>query len=126
MVSRKRILTGVRPTGSLHLGHYAGALENWVRLQKEYECFFLIADYQVSDYADDIDRVRNSVWEVALDWLSVGLDPEGSHFVVESQVPQHAGWIYRKSQAAGCHPAVRFTIRETDGSGCGMKRPGQA
>jgi tryptophanyl-tRNA synthetase len=88
-MTRKRILTGIRPTGSLHLGHYAGALENWVRLQKEYECFFLIADYQVSDYADDIDRVRESVWEVALDWLSVGLDPEGSHFVIESMVPQH-------------------------------------
>lgn len=86
---RKRILTGIRPTGQLHLGHYAGALENWVRLQKEYECFFLIADYQVSDYADDIDHVRRSVWEVALDWLAVGLDPEGSHFVIESLVPQH-------------------------------------
>jgi tryptophanyl-tRNA synthetase len=88
-LTRKRILTGIRPTGALHLGHYAGALENWVRLQKEYECFFLIADYQVSDYADDIDRVRESVWDVALDWLSVGLDPDGSHFVIESMVPQH-------------------------------------
>ncbi len=88
-MTRKRILTGIRPTGQLHLGHYAGALENWVRLQKEYECFFLIADYQVSDYADDIDHVRRSVWEVALDWLAVGLDPEGSHFVIESLVPQH-------------------------------------
>jgi tryptophanyl-tRNA synthetase len=90
MTDRNRILTGIRPTGPLHLGHYAGALENWIRLQKEYECFFLIADYQVSDYADDIDRVRNAVWEVALDWLSVGLDPESSHYVIESQVPQHA------------------------------------
>jgi tryptophanyl-tRNA synthetase len=89
VTGRKRILTGVRPTGALHLGHYAGALENWIRLQKEYECFFLIADYQVSDYADDIDRVRDSVWQVALDWLAVGLDPEGSHFVIESSVPQH-------------------------------------
>ncbi len=87
--ARKRILTGIRPTGALHLGHYAGALENWLRLQTEYECFFLIADYQVSDYADDIDRVRDSVWEVTLDWLAIGLDPEGSHFVIESQVPQH-------------------------------------
>ncbi|MEX0750286.1 MAG: tryptophan--tRNA ligase [Dehalococcoidia bacterium] len=90
MSERKRILTGIRPTGSLHLGHYAGALENWIRLQNEYECFFLIADYQVSDYADDIDRVRDAVWEVALDWLSVGLDPQNSHYVIESQVPQHA------------------------------------
>ena len=90
MTERKRILTGIRPTGALHLGHYAGALENWVRLQKEYDCYFLIADYQVSDYADDIPRVRDAVWEVALDWLAVGLDPEGSSFVIESLVPEHA------------------------------------
>ncbi len=90
MSERKRILTGIRPTGALHLGHYAGALENWIRLQKEYECFFLIADYQVSDYADDIDRVREAVWEVALDFFAVGLDPEHSHYVIESLVPQHA------------------------------------
>ena len=51
MSEKKRILTGIRPTGPLHLGHYAGALENWVKLQHEYECYFLIADYQVSDYA---------------------------------------------------------------------------
>ena len=90
MSERKRILTGIRPTGSLHLGHYAGALENWVRLQREYDCHFLIADYQVSDYADDFERVRESVWEVALDWLAVGLDPEESCFVIESLVPEHA------------------------------------
>ncbi len=88
--ARQRILTGVRPTGPLHLGHYAGALENWLRLQREYDCFFLIADYQVSDYASDIDLVRRGVLEVALDWLAVGLDPERSHFVIESHVPEHA------------------------------------
>lgn len=99
MTERKRILTGIRPTGALHLGHYAGALENWVRLQHDYETYFLIADYQVSDYADDIARVRDAVWEVALDWLAVGLDPEGSSFVIESLVPEHAelttllGWF---------------------------------
>jgi tryptophanyl-tRNA synthetase len=89
-MNKKRILTGIRPTGALHLGHYAGALENWVRLQDEYECFFLIADYQVSDYADDIDTVRQSVLEIATDWLAVGLDPERSHFVIESLIPEHA------------------------------------
>ena len=99
MTERKRILTGIRPTGALHLGHYAGALENWVRLQYEYEAYFLIADYQVSDYADDISRVRDSVWEVALDWLGVGLDPERSSFFIESLIPEHAelttllGWF---------------------------------
>ena len=88
--TKKRILTGIRPTGPLHLGHYAGALENWLRLQEEYECFFLIADYQVSDYADDIDLIRKAVFEVALDWLAVGLDPERSHFHIESLIPEHA------------------------------------
>ncbi len=90
MTERERILTGIRPTGSLHLGHYAGALENWVKLQHDYDCNFLIADYQVSDYADDIAHVRQSVWEVVLDWLAVGLDPEGSNFVIESLAPEHA------------------------------------
>ena len=105
--NKKRILTGIRPTGPLHLGHYAGALENWVKLQDEYECFFLIADYQVSDYADDINRVRQAVFEIALDWLAVGLDPQRSHFVIESMIPEHAeltmwlswylplGWLQR-------------------------------
>src|SRR3990172_10886378 len=88
--TRKRILTGVRPPGALHLGHYAGALENWLRLQDEYQCFFLIADYQVSDYAEDIDLVREAVFEVACDWLAVGLDPQPSHFTIESLVPEHA------------------------------------
>jgi len=74
----------------LHLGHYAGALENWVSLQNSYDCYFLIADYQVSDYADDMARVREAVWEVALDWLAVGLDPEHSSFVIESLIPEHA------------------------------------
>ena len=95
----RRILTGIRPTGPLHLGHYAGALESWVRLQASHDCHFLIADYQVSDYADDLSRVREAVWEVALDWLAVGLDPERSAFVIESLIPEHAelalwlGWF---------------------------------
>lgn len=88
---KKRILTGIRPTGALHLGHYSGALENWLRLQEEYDCFFLIADYQaLSDHIDDIDGIRSSVIEVALDWLAVGLDPKESAFVIQSYVPEHA------------------------------------
>ena len=88
---KKRILTGIRPTGPLHLGHYVGALENWLRLQDQYECFFLIADYQaLGDHLDEIDRIRASVLDVTLDWLAVGLDPENSKFVVESLVPEHA------------------------------------
>ncbi|MEK7214322.1 MAG: tryptophan--tRNA ligase [Chloroflexota bacterium] len=88
---KKRILTGIRPTGPLHLGHYVGALENWVRLQEQYECFFLIADYQaLGDHLDEIDRIRSSVLEVTLDWLAVGLDPAKAVFEVQSYVPQHA------------------------------------
>ena len=88
---RKRILTGIRPTGPLHLGHYVGALENWVRLQSQYECYFLIADYQaLGDHLDDIERIRESVLEVTLDWLAVGLDPQFSVFEVQSYVPEHA------------------------------------
>jgi tryptophanyl-tRNA synthetase len=90
MSGKKRILSGVRPTGPLHVGHYAGALENWVKLQHEYDCSFLIADLQVSDHADDIPSVRKAVQEIALDWLAAGLDPESSNFVIESMVPEHA------------------------------------
>ncbi len=88
---KQRILTGIRPTGALHLGHYSGALENWLRLQDEYDCFFLIADYQaLSDHIEDIEGIRSSVIEVTLDWLAVGLDPEDSAFVIQSYVPEHA------------------------------------
>ncbi|HLE82309.1 MAG TPA: tryptophan--tRNA ligase, partial [Dehalococcoidia bacterium] len=89
-MKKGRILTGHRPTGRRHMGHWLGTLENWRRLQDDYECFFLIADYQVSDYADDIDTVREAVFEIGCDWLAVGLDPERSHFVIESLVPEHA------------------------------------
>jgi tryptophanyl-tRNA synthetase len=88
---KKRILTGIRPTGALHLGHYVGALENWVRLQGEYDCFFLIADYQaLGDHLDDIEGIRRSVIDVGMDWLAVGLDPNQSTFVIQSFVPEHA------------------------------------
>ncbi|MCH7905816.1 MAG: tryptophan--tRNA ligase [Chloroflexi bacterium] len=88
---KKRILTGIRPTGQLHVGHYVGALENWVRLQHEYDAYFLIADYQaLADHIDDIDLIRESVLQVGIDWLSVGLDPEESTFVIQSYVPEHA------------------------------------
>lgn len=88
---RKRILTGIRPTGPLHLGHYVGALENWLGLQKDYECYFLIADYQaLGDHIDDVEGIRRSILEVAMDWLAIGLDPESNAFVIQSQVPEHA------------------------------------
>ena len=91
MSNKKRILTGIRPTGALHLGHYAGALETWLEFQDSYECFFLIADYQaLGDNFDDIDKITDSVKQVTIDWLSVGLDPSKSNFVIQSYVPEQA------------------------------------
>ena len=91
MENRKRVLTGIRPTGALHLGHYVGALETWVKFQEEHDCFFLIADYQaLGDHFSKIDLITDSVKQVTLDWLSVGLDPEKCTFVIQSYVPEHA------------------------------------
>jgi tryptophanyl-tRNA synthetase len=88
---RKRVLSGMRSTGKLHLGNYVGALQNWVGLQDQYECFFFIADWHAltTDYADTSQVKQNSV-EVLLDWLAAGLDPERSVIFIQSHVPQHA------------------------------------
>lgn len=88
---RPRILSGMRPTGALHLGHLVGALENWRRLQDEYECYYCIVDWHAltTDYADP-GNIRASILEVATDWLAAGLDPEKSTLFIQSDVPQHA------------------------------------
>ncbi|HHV52564.1 MAG TPA: tryptophan--tRNA ligase [Synergistaceae bacterium] len=87
----KRIFSGMRPTGKLHLGHLAGALTNWVRLQDEYECFFCIVDWHglMSEYADS-KMIRENCIEVLLDWLAVGIDPKRSVVFMQSHVPEHA------------------------------------
>ena len=87
----KRVLSGMRPTGKLHLGNYMGALYNWVRLQHEYECYFFIADWHAltTDYADT-SNVKQNILDVALDWLGAGLDPDRATLFVQSWVPQHA------------------------------------
>src|SRR6201996_6633270 len=89
--SRARVLSGMRPTGRLHLGNYMGALYNWVRLQHEYECYFFIADWHAltTDYAD-VSKLPENTREVALDFLAAGLDPEKCVLFVQSHVPQHA------------------------------------
>jgi tryptophanyl-tRNA synthetase len=88
---RKRVLSGMRSTGKLHLGNYVGALNNWVHMQDEYECFFCVVDWHAltTDYADTSQVKQNSV-EVALDWLAAGLDPERSVIFIQSHVPAHA------------------------------------
>jgi len=89
--TRKRVLSGMRPTGKLHLGNYVGALQNWVRMQHEYECFFCVVDWHAltTDYADT-SRVKENSLEVAYDWLAAGLDPEKSVIFIQSHVPAHA------------------------------------
>jgi tryptophanyl-tRNA synthetase len=89
--SRKRVLSGMRPTGKLHLGNYVGALQNWVRMQDQYECFFCVVDWHAltTDYADTSSVKENSL-EVAFDWLAAGLDPEKSVLFLQSHVPAHA------------------------------------
>jgi tryptophanyl-tRNA synthetase len=89
--SRKRVLSGMRPTGKLHLGNYVGALQNWVGMQDEYECFFCVVDWHAltTDYADT-SRVKENSLEVAFDWLAAGLDPDKSVLFLQSHVPAHA------------------------------------
>ena len=81
----------MRSTGKLHLGNYVGALQNWVRMQDEYECFFMVADWHAltTDYADT-SRIKENSLEVTLDWLAAGLDPEKSVIFIQSHVPAHA------------------------------------
>ena len=89
--TRKRVLSGMRPTGKLHLGNYVGALQNWVGMQDQYECFFCVVDWHAltTDYADT-SRVKENSLEVAFDWLAAGLDPEKSVLFLQSHVPAHA------------------------------------
>jgi tryptophanyl-tRNA synthetase len=92
-VRKKRIVSGMRPTGDLHLGNYEGALKNWIRLQDsgEYECFFFIADWHAlsSDYADTCQIKQNTI-NMVTDWLAAGLDPQRSTIFIQSLIPAHA------------------------------------
>lgn len=90
-MTRKRVLSGMRPTGRLHLGHLLGALDNWKSLQEQYDCFFFIADWHAltTEYADP-SRIKEYTIEVVLDWLAAGLDPKKATFFVQSRLPEHA------------------------------------
>jgi tryptophanyl-tRNA synthetase len=90
MATRERVLSGMRPSGRLHLGNYLGALANWVKLQDDYECFFFSADWHVlTDRTDTRDVPANTI-EMAADWLGAGLDPARSTLFIQSLVPEHA------------------------------------
>lgn len=89
--SKQRVLSGMRPTGQLHLGHYHGVLKNWLELQQEYECFFFVADWHAltTEY-EDPSIIEKSVWDMVIDWLAVGVNPGSAKLFIQSRVPEHA------------------------------------
>ena len=88
---KNRVLSGMRPTGRLHLGHYHGVLKNWVKLQHEYECFFFVADWHAltTDY-DNTAAISDSIWEMVIDWLAAGVNPGAANLFIQSRVAEHA------------------------------------
>ena len=87
----ERVLSGMRPTGNLHLGHYHGVLKNWIRLQHEHECLFFVADWHaLTTHYDTPEVIEESVWEMVIDWLAAGVDPANSTIFIQSRVPEHA------------------------------------
>ena len=86
-----RVLSGMRPTGRLHLGHYHGVLKNWVQLQQEYECFFFVADWHaLTTHYEEPGIIEENVWDMVVDWLAAGVDPQAATLFIQSRVPQHA------------------------------------
>ena len=87
----QRVLSGMRPTGSLHLGHYHGVLKNWLDLQHEYECFFFVADWHAltTEY-ENPQGIAASTWEMVADWLATGINPGSAKLFIQSMVPEHA------------------------------------
>lgn len=86
-----RVLSGMRPTGALHLGHYHGVLKNWVKLQHEYECLYFVADWHaLTTHYDTPEIVEQNVWEMVIDWLASGVDPAQATLFIQSRVPEHA------------------------------------
>ena len=87
----ERVLSGMRPTGALHLGHYHGVLKNWVRLQAEYPCFFFVADsHALTTHYETPEVIQESVWEMVIDWLAAGVDPNQATLFIQSRVPEHS------------------------------------
>ena len=87
----ERVLSGMRPTGRLHLGHYHGVLKNWVKLQHEYPCLFFVADWHaLTTGYDDTAGIEQSTWDMVIDWLAAGVDPAQATIFIQSKVPEHA------------------------------------
>ena len=88
---RPRVLSGMRPTGALHLGHFHGALKNWVRMQDDYDCFYFVADWHaLTTHYEERDVMARHVYDMVIDWIAAGLDPERSTIFIQSRIPEHA------------------------------------
>ena len=86
-----RVLSGMRPTGALHFGHYHGVLKNWVKLQHEHQCLFFVADWHaLTTHYDDPANIENNAWDMVVDWLAAGVDPAQATLFIQSKVPEHA------------------------------------
>jgi tryptophanyl-tRNA synthetase len=89
--ARERVLSGMRPTGALHLGHYHGALKNWVRLQRDYECFYFVADWHaLTTHYEERGVIEKNVYDMVVDWLAAGIDPDNATIFIQSRLPEHA------------------------------------
>ena len=87
----ERVLSGMRPTGNPHLGHYNGVLKNWIKLQHEHDCLFFVADWHaLTTHYDTPEIIEESVWEMVIDWLAAGVDPANATIFIQSRVPEHA------------------------------------
>ena len=124
--SKNRVLSGMRPTGRLHLGHYHGVLKNWVNLQHEYDCFFFVADWHaLTTHYEDPQIIGDSVMDMVIDWLAVGVNPANARIFVQSEVPQHAelhlllsmltplGWLERPLMKWNGNP---YSLRGDNGA----------
>lgn len=87
----RRIVSGMRPTGQLHLGHHHGVLKNWIKLQHEFDCFFFVADWHaLTTHYEDSQVIEESVWEMVIDWIAAGIEPSAVSLFIQSKVPEHA------------------------------------
>src|SRR6266704_1733372 len=87
----ERVVSGMRPTGALHLGHFHGAIKNWIRLQSEHPCLFFVADWHaLTTHYETPEVIEENVWDMVIDWLAAGIDPAQATLFIQSRIPEHA------------------------------------
>jgi hypothetical protein len=126
VTSRRRVLSGMRPTGAMHLGHWHGALKNWVHLQDSYECFYFAADWHaLTTHYEEREVIESSVYDMVTDWLAAGLDPDKVTLFIQSRLPEHAELFTllamgrRSAGSSACRP----TRTRSSGSRTATSRP---